>query len=63
MFTSDNIRLIKILERFLHALYTYTIKLISIGSYFPEISAFGTLIMSTEVFSLDYAKSFDHAPR
>ena len=28
------------------------IKLTSIGSYFPEVRAFGTLITSTEVFRI-----------
>ena len=32
------------------------IKLISIGSYFPEVHAFGTLITSTEVFRLIFCK-------
>ena len=32
------------------------IKLISIGSYYPEVCAFGTLIMSTEVVRLIIGK-------
>ena len=31
-------------------------KCISIGSYLPEVSAFGTLIMSTNVFRLIICK-------
>ena len=48
--------------RFLCNLCTILIKLTSIRSYFPEVRAFGTLIMSTEVLGLHSAKSFDHAP-
>ena len=32
------------------------------GSYFPEVRAFGTLITSTKVFRLIICKTFDHAP-
>ena len=36
---------------------------LSIGSYSPEVGAFGTLIMSTKVFRLIICKNCDHAPR
>ena len=38
-------------------------KFVSIGSYSPEVRTFGTLIMSTKVFSLITAKLFDNAPK
>ena len=34
------------------ALHIQILKLISIGSYFPEVRAFGTLISSTKYLSL-----------
>ena len=39
-------------------------KFVSIGSYSPEGRTFGTLIMSTKVFSLiNPQKIFDHTPK
>ena len=38
-------------------------KVVSIGSYSPEVRIFATLITSTKVFSLIISKLFDHAPK
>ena len=43
-------------SRFLRAPYANTIKLISIGSYFPEVRAFGTLITSNKQLKLNSGK-------
>ena len=49
--------LISVQKRFFRAPCTNTYKFISIGSYFPEVCAFGTLIMSTKVFRLIICKT------
>ena len=38
-------------------------KFISIGSYSPEVGAFGTLITSTKVFRLIFFKNVNQAPK
>ena len=53
---------ISVQEGFLRALETNTyIKFISMGSYFPEVRAFGILNKSTEITRLVICKKLDHS--